>query len=399
MALKFFRRLIGKDGRERTEIVPADELCQAAEEYRIRELAFWSCTNLIANALGRCEFRTYEAGKEVFGPLHWMLNFEPNRNQNSTALLHKLVARLYQDNEALLVPLRERENGLPAFAVADAWSVPEELPSVSNRYEGVVVGDRQFEGSFPEEKVVHVVLNHVNIKPVMDGLYSAYVRLIQAAVKNYTWSNGQHWKVSVSQLASGEEGWAETFQKMVTAQIRPFLEHDSAVLPELEGWKYENASKATEGGRDASHIRALFNDVLEFTANAFCIPPVLLLGQVQGTADATNRFLTACVDPLADQLSEELTRKLFGYEGWQAGRRVRVDTSTINHFDLLANAPSVEKLIGSGYSYNDVQRAVGMPPLEEPWAEEHFLTKNFARAEEVLKGESDEGSTADPAEP
>lgn len=235
--------------------------------------------------------------------------------------------------------------------------------------------------------MIHLSLNHVDIKPVMDGLYNAYVKLIKAAITNYTWSNGQHWKVTVNQMASGEAGWAETFQQMVTAQIKPFLESNSAVLPEMDGWKYENVDKKIEGGRDASQIRALFNDVMEFTANAFCIPPVLLLGQVQGTQDAVQRFLTACVDPLADQLSEEITRKFYGFEGWKRGNKVRVDTSTINHFDLFANAPNVEKLIGSGYSYNDVQRAVGMPVLHEPWADEHFLTKNFAKAETVLRGE------------
>lgn len=93
------------------------------------------------------------------------------------------------------------------------------------------------------------------------------------------------------------------------------------------------------------------------------------------------------MDPLADQLSEEITRKLYGFDGWKSGSMLRVDTSAINHFDLFANAPNVEKLIGSGYSYNDVQRAAGMPQIDEPWANEHFLTKNFAKAQDILKGD------------
>ena len=380
------KRLVGGDGRVTTEIVPCSDLSSAAEEYRIRELSFWICTNLIARALGRCEFRTYLNGTEVFGPEYWLWNYEPNINQNSTAFLHKMVAQLFQDNEVLIVPTRKHD-GSDAIVVADTWEDPKEYPARQREYRGVTVGDFSYDKTFRESDVLHLQLNHINIKPVMDGLYNAYVKLIKAAVTNYTWSNGQHWKVMVNQVASGEAGWAETFQQMVTAQIKPFLESNSAVLPELDGWKYENVDKKIEGGRDASQIRALFNDVMEFTANAFCIPPVLLLGQVQGTQDAMQRFLTACVDPLADQLSEEITRKRYGFEQWQMGSKLRVDTSTINHFDLFANAPNVEKLIGSGYSYNDVQRAVGMPVLQEPWADEHFLTKNFAKAETVWIGE------------
>lgn len=386
MAFEFLRRLVGSDSRVQTEIVPCSAVTEAAEEYRIRELAFWSCTNLIANALGRCEFRTYLNREEVFGPEYWLWNYEPNINQNSTAFIHKLVAQLYQENEVLIVPTRKHD-GTDALVVADDWESPHDYPSRQREYKGVLVGDLTYDKTFREADVLHLTLNHCNVKPVMDGLYNAYVKLIQAAVGNYTWSNGQHWKVTVNQMASGEAGWAETFQKMVTAQIKPFLQSNSAVLPEMEGWKYENVDKKIEGGRDASQIRALFNDVFEFTANAFCIPPVLLLGQVQGTQDAMQRFLTACVDPLADQLSEEITRKRYGFDGWKNGSKLRVDTSTINHFDLFANAPNVEKLIGSGYSYNDVQRAVGMPVIDEPWANEHFLTKNFAKAETVLRGE------------
>lgn len=386
MAFEFLRRLVGSDSRVQTEIVPCSAVKEAAEEYRIRELAFWSCTNLIANALGRCEFRTYLNREEVFGPEYWLWNYEPNINQNSTAFIHKLVAQLYQENEVLIVPTRKHD-GTDALVVADDWESPHDYPSRQREYKGVLVGDLTYDKTFREAEVLHLTLNHCNVKPVMDGLYNAYVKLIQAAVGNYTWSNGQHWKVTVNQMASGEAGWAETFQKMVTAQIKPFLQSNSAVLPEMEGWKYENVDKKIEGGRDASQIRALFNDVFEFTANAFCIPPVLLLGQVQGTQDAMQRFLTASVDPLADQLSEEITRKRYGFDGWKGGSKLRVDTSTINHFDLFANAPNVEKLIGSGYSYNDVQRAVGMPVIDEPWANEHFLTKNFAKAETVLRGE------------
>ena len=136
-------------------------------------------------------------------------------------------------------------------------------------------------------------------------------------------------------------------------------------------------------------IRALVNDIFDFTANAFLIPPVLLRGQVEGTADAVQRFLTNCLDPLADQIGEEFTRKAYGFEGWKKGNFLRVDTSAVQHFNLFENAANVEKLIGSGYSYNDVQRAAGGPEIDEPWANEHFLTKNFAKAEDVLSGNTE----------
>ncbi len=386
MAFSLKRFFPWQIGEARVEEVSCRELLEAAEEYRIRELAFWCCVNLIANAVGRCEFRTYLKGTEIRGGEYYLWNVEPNVNQNSTVFLHKLIARLYQDNEALIVPTRKRD-GSDAIVVADSWQVPPEYPSKQNEYKGVVVGEVHYDKTFYEKDVIHLTLNHCDIGPVVRGVYNAYAKLISVAMNNYAWANGQHWKVKVDQMVSGQENWAQTFQKMVEAQIRPFLNSGSAVLPEFDGWSYENVGKSFESGRDASHIRALVNDVFDFTANTLLIPPVLLRGQVEGVGDAHGRFLSQCIDPLMDQLSEEINRKKYGYEKWRERSYMQIDTSAIEHFDLFGNAANIEKLIGSGYSYNDVQRAAGGREIDEPWANEHFITKNFAEAQSALKGE------------
>lgn len=385
MGLSFLKWIRGAVGGSKIEEVTCRELFEAADEYRVRELAFWCCVNLIANAMGRCEFRTFSGGKEVRGREYYLWNVEPNVNQNSTMFLHKLVARLYQDNEVLIVPTRRRD-GEPAIVVADSWQDPPKYPSRMNEYKGVVVGEVSYEKTFYEKDVLHIQLNHCNIKPVIQGLYASYVRVLQAAMKNYIWGNGQHWKVHVEQMADNEENWAERFQAMVEAQIKPFLNNGSGILPEVDGWTYENVSKDFDGSRDASYIKSIVTDIFDFTADALLIPPVLLRGQVEETADATDRFLTNCIDPLADQLMEEFNRKQYGFDGWSRGDYMRIDTSAIQHFNIFANAANVEKLIGSGYSYNDVQRACGGPEIDEPWANTHFLTKNFAKAEDILNG-------------
>lgn len=372
----------------------------AAEDYRIRELAFWTCVNLISNALARCEFRTYEGGKETRGMVYYLWNVQPNANQNSTVFLHKLIAKLYQDNEALIVPspnvsLHLKENEMLNLFVADDWTddLPEEYPDRPNKYSGITVGNVPYKKTLLEPDVFHLTLHHCDIQPVIKGIYNSYVKLVSAAMQNYAWTNGQHWKVHVNQVASGQEGWEERFQKMLEKQIKPFLTSGSSVLPELDGYVYENTSKAIESGRDGSHIRALVNDIFDFTANAFLIPPVLLRGQVEGTKDAVQRFLTNCIDPLADQVGEEFTRKAYGFEGWKKGNFLRVDTSAIQHFNIFENAANVEKLIGSGYSYNDVQRATGGQEIDEPWAYQHFLTKNFDLAQNILGGNTEGKNT------
>ena len=70
---------------------------------------------------------------------------------------------------------------------------------------------------------------------------------------------------------------------------------------------------------------------------------------------------------------------------------MRVDTSSIIHFDLFANAANVEKLVGSGaFTINDVLRAANQTPISDPWADQHFMTLNISPMDEVTRNISTE---------
>lgn len=377
MGIKFWDWLSGGKARSPTTVeVSCRELLAAAQEFQLRDMSFWICANMIANAVGRCEFRTFRDGKEIREREHYLWNVEPNANQNSTAFLHKLVAKLLVDNETLVISTRQRE-GYDALVVADSWLQNGDYPSRQNEYINVQVGDVSYEKTFREREVLHLKLNHINVKPVLDGLYGAYCRLISAAMKRYEWDKGQHWKVHVGQLASGAEDFTGKFSQMIEQQVKTFLDSNGAILPEFEGYAYTN-----EGGKAAvelSDIQSQMKDIFAFTAKAFQIPAVLVDGSIQGTEDAQGRFLTGCIDPICDQLQEEINRKRCGYDRIQRGDYLRIDTSSIRHFDMFANAANVEKLVGSGvFSINEVLRAAGLPAISEDWADKHYLTKNIA---------------------
>lgn len=375
MGLNFFRWILGK--QDKPVEVTCKELFDAAQEYQIRELSFWVCVNMVANALGRCEFRTYRNNEEIKEREYYLWNVSPNVNQNSSAFLHKLVAKLYMNNEALIVTTLPRGD-LQALVVADEWQEPEDWPSRQNEYRGVVVGDYSYQFPVYENNALHLTLNYTNMRPIVNALYQSWWRMISAAMRAYTWGNGQHWKVHVNQLAQGDDTWAARFQQMISDQVRPFLESDGAILPEFDGYQYENVG-GSGGSATTRDVRAMVEDIFDFTARGFLVPSVLVNGSIEGTADANTRFLTNCIDPLADQLQEEINRKRYGYDGWRQGNYVRIDTSSIIHFDMFANAANVEKLVGSGaFTINDVLRAANQAPINEPWADEHFMTLNIA---------------------
>lgn len=393
MAFNIFKMITGKrDDRVVTgpEEIALQELLNASLDYQVRELCFWTCVNFVANAIGRCEVRTFREGKEIREREYYLWNFEPNVNQNSTAFWHKAVARLFQDNELLIVPLRRRD-GSDAVAVADNWDEPAWKPSQRNQYRGVTIWGTTLDRSFYEDDVIHLRLNHVNMQPILKGIYDSYYRLVKASMNAFEWKNGQHWKVHVNQVAAGQEGWNESFQKMLESQIKPFLQSNGAILPEFDGYKYENLGGNANGtgSKDTRDIKALVDDIFCFTARGFGIADVLIRGNVEATGDALQRTMSTAIDPICDQFSEEATRKRYGFEEWRNGSFLRMDSSSIQHFDLFGQAANIEKLLGSGWSLNDIRRAAGENPIKEPWADEHLITKNIGRletAESAQKG-------------
>lgn len=387
MALKIIDWLFGTGERtaDSGEKVTIQEIMAAAAELQIRDLALTVCVNMIANAVGKCEFQTFVNGEKVRGDEYYTWNIEPNINENSTMFLHRLVDKLCRENEVVVISTTHRD-GHEMLVVADEFDKPKRYPQKMNTYTGMRVGEVTYSKTFKESEVLHLVLNNTNAQEVVKRLYASYSKLISSATKSYTWGQGTHLKVKVNQMESGSEGFAKKFAEMINEQIQPFMQGDNAVLPEFDGYEYDDIGGTANTERSTRDIRALVDDIFDFTAQSLNIPPVLIKGVVQGTQDAVTRWLTTGIDPLCDQLEEEINRKRYGRELWKDGTYMHIDTSTITHFDLFANAGNIEKLIGSGaYSINDVLVAAGMPKINESWADLHWLTLNIGTMEAAAR--------------
>ena len=384
--------LFGKRPGKAREI-SCQELLDAAQEVHIRELALATCVNMIANAIGRCEFKTFRERKEIKEAEYYLWNIEPNINQNSSDFIHEMIDKLIRENEVLIISTKHRD-GHEMLVIADEFQKSEKYPAKMAEYTNVKVGEVTYSKTFRESDVMHLRLNIKSIREVIDGLYGSYYKLLQTAQKGYNWGNGVHLKVKVNQIAEGEEDFAANFQKLMTDQVKPWMDSGSGVLPEFDGYEYSNdlANKQGSAQQTTRDIRALVNDIFDFTAIGVGIPPVLVKGEVADTKDAMTRWLTTGIDPIVEQIQEEAIRKRYGRDAWIKGDYLHIDTTTIVHFDMFSNATNVEKLIGSGaYSINDVLAAAGQPEIDADWANLHWLTLNIGTMEAAAKAAENQG--------
>src|SRR5699024_10495784 len=246
------------------------ELYQAKEELRIRELAFSSAVNLIASAIGSCEVKTFRKGKPQKGAEYYTWNIEPNPYQSSSAFWHKLIYRLYSSGEALVIPmLRE---GRRQLLVADSWSASAFDPMQETEYTGVTVDGYQYRQAFRERDVLHFRLFQRNTKGVVDAMVNSYYKLFDTAARAFQWgAPGKHFKVHVSQVQAGASDFAEKFAERMEKQVKPWMNAENGVLPEFDGYDYTDMAP-DGGGQTSRDVRALADDIFDFTYNAFCIP-------------------------------------------------------------------------------------------------------------------------------
>ena len=383
MAFSFFDIFRRREVSNRTEII---ELCSCLDadglELQFREAAFWGCVNLIANAVGKCEVREFRGGRQERGPEWYLWNVQPNRNQSASAFWHKLVAKAYSEGEALIV----KEPYGDGIVVADAFDIDDERPVYA--YKNIQVGKRKVE-RLTEAEVLYIRPNWKNIEPLIRKMGDSFLKLMASSMQNYLFNGGQHWKVHVDQVLTADDEWRENFTKMMEKQIKPFLNSASAILPEMDGYTYTQVSGNSAGAVKSDEIRNLIASIWAETSRAFLIPSALIAGNQQDTTVANRQFLTDVIDPLARMIEQEANRKRFTMDEYLAGDRLTVDTSAIVHFDVFSNAANVEKIIGSGLkSVNELRALIGDSPIDEEWADRHFMTKNIGTTTEAEGGEN-----------
>lgn len=349
-------------------------ICAAGEEFAVREVVFSACVNLVANYLAKAEMRYFRDEQEERGGEYWIWNVNPNRNQNASEFWHEMVDRLYRYNEVLIID----EPYGDGIVLAEAFIRDDAKPATVFR--DVIYRDTR-QAMLREGQVMHLQLNNQDIAAITQAMEDSFVRLISAAVNNYVFNAGQHWKAIVDDLAPNEDARIAALQQIIEQQIKPFLSSENGVLPQTSGYQYEQIGSGTKGSSASKDVAELITQVWEQTAMAFGIPPVLIQGKVADDKSAMTRFLSGPIDSLARQIEQEANRKRLKMDRYLAGERLVLDTSNMVHFDIMENASNLQALIGSAvYSVNDILRSIGKATIREAWADKHYLTLNIGQS-------------------
>lgn len=349
----------------------------------------------ISNSLALTEFETLKEGEHLKGHNWWILNFEPNKNQNKANfwqdVLYKMV---YDHNGALIV---QSDEGY--LVVANNYEV-KEYDFEENYYSNIELksGYKMAAGR-TESEVVHLTLNNNKVKDIVDSVYDDYGKLIGGAIRNYNRGNALKFVVKMDAMFdqfrnkinpdTGETEYDMILDDLMENRLKGMLgESDSATPLEngLEIEEVKTSSNTKSGASTTRDITDTFEDILNIVADAFHIPRGIMKGDVADVEALNKNYINHCVRPLAEQIEAELNRKLYKHENVKNGTKLRVNVDAIITRDPVDFANSAEALLRVGaYSVNDILKKLGEETINESWANEHYVTKNY---ENVKGGET-----------
>lgn len=358
-------------------------IAELTTDLYMHRLAMQASINLIADTLARGEFKTYERGEEVKKDNYYALNVAPNQNRNAAAFWRDVIRRLVFHNRCLVVQVG------PSFYVAESFK-REQYALKENVYYEVSFDGYTLSDRFTEKEVFYFELHDRRIVELVDTICNSYAELISLGRQRYAKGSVRRGLLGIPTNYPQTEEAQDELDDLLERQFRSFfLAKGDAVVPLQHGTTYTEikdptSTRSSVEGRD---IRHFVDDIFDFVAMAFRIPPQLLKGDVANTEKAVADFLMFCIQPIADLIATEINRKLYSKHAFLTDTYVRFDTSRLRVLDVedVANALDLLLRIGA-FTVDDCLEALGMAPLGGEIGQARWMTKNYELIDRVYEG-------------
>lgn len=349
-------------------------------EIKFMQLAIHIVSSYIASAISTCEFKVYDKKGIVKDTTYYKLNVAPNPNDTATRLKYNMVKRLIHDGEALVVQYKNN------LYFAESFGIPNK--SITGyEFDNVMIQETTLDKKFNRKTSFYFKLDDEKIKSFLTEIDEKYKSLVSCASKAYKKALNNKWKLKIDSVKQHDPQFQEEFDTYVKEQLKEFLESDSAVYPELNGYQLEHLDDGTADKTDSSDIRNIRKDIFDMVAQAFKMPPSMMYGNISNLKEVVNQFIAFAVKPFASLIGEEITRNLFTEdEILTKNKRVIVDISTINYRDIFDVATGLDKLISDGVAnIDEVRPLVNLPVIGTEFSQQYWMTKNYTKIEDMMK--------------
>lgn len=372
----------GKD----TVYVTDKALDSAKAQLNIKMFATSLVISFIANTISKCEFKTYLKNQEVKSDEYYLWNIEPNVNQNSSQFIAALITNLLFKGEALAVDI----NG--QLINADSFN-QQEYAIVPNVFSNVTSSTMNFNRTFNMNDVLYLKVDNPDMQKLLFNLLDDYENIINMAIGKYKRSGGRKGIAKISGTSKGDKDYKEKIDDLFNNKFKKYFEAENAVVNLPKGVDYDEKSGDTtkKSTSDVIDIESLTKEAFQRAAQAWKVPPSLVMGDIANDNGLVDDFLTFCIDPICNMLQKEINRKRYGKDAFLAGSYLSIDTTCIKHIDVFEIAEKIDKLIASGmYSVDELRTKIKDTALNTDWSKKHWITKNYQDINDLEGGTNSE---------
>lgn len=352
------------------------------DTYLMEKLAVQSAISYVSNAISNSEFQIYNNDKLVKDDNYYRLNLEANINENSSQFWNKVITNMFLEGESLGFLFRGE------IFVADSY-FPNKEDLIGHKYEQISLHNSDKVFNLKASDVFVFRNEQIDFIKILYSVLNNYGSIFSETCNDLLNANAERWIYEVENLGHGDEDFQSKWKNKISKSLKSFLDSRKGVYPLTKGLTLKQLKNENKGVTTTDVIN-LRKDVFEIVSNTFKMPMSMFTGNINNVEEVVNIFLTFCVDPIADMIGKELTRKIFTEEEFLNGCYVKVDTSCVNHYDLFSISEKADKLIAAGISnIDEIRSKVNLEQKKTKWSLQHWFTKNYGKIEDILKGGDD----------
>lgn len=364
-------------------------------ENYIYTLAEAHAIDLIARTIAKCEIQTFEMKdnkiQESKGDLYWTLNIQPNYIETGSKFIYKLVTKLLAEKAALILINKTTKTNL--LYVADSYNCNNKILTGKTFYNITIEDDEgnsiNLNKIYTSENTIYYSLKNSELKTASESFKKNTAKLLKASQKSFIKTNTSKWRLKTPgqqpKMLDAETKKPVSYEKYKEKITEGLTSDEEAIVMLSDLFDLENLNQNNK--KDLTDYENVFKKIGDTVAQNWNIPLDIFYGSKTEKSTGTNDFITMCVDLYFELLEDGFNASLVGKKDYLKGEYVKFNRLNINHKDLIDKASGWDKLISNGFSFNQLCKFLGLPTIDEDWANEHYITKNYAN----VKGGAEEG--------
>ena len=373
-----------------------------SEENYIEAICTAHAIDLISRTIASTELQVYrydsknKKTEEKRDHVYYRLNVKPNVNENGTNLKNKLVKELLTKGKALIIFDKKRNLSVHYMFLAKTYDCNDEVVN-GKVFKNVTVEDEEgniheFEREFKLEKgeCLYFVYRNDKLQKAMENFKINSSKFLNIIDKSYKTSNVNKWRLknpggqpTMIDAETGEQVTYEKYKEKITSGL--FDEEESVLLlSEIFDLYLLNKDKS----KDLSDHEKEVKEIGDKVAMMFDIPTDVFYGNKTEKSNGNNDFITFACNPIMKSIEDTYNGGLIDEEDFVNGEQIRFNRFCMQHLDITSLGTSLDKLTSIGFSFNQLCKILNLPEVDEDWANEHHVTKNYA---DVKGGANEDG--------